>query len=314
MPVCLHIMQNSVAFVLFTFVCARDANTFPFVSNVAEFLPLSYVLHSVRLYNPTDDEPLASDQPRPPGPSVFITALFASTFLHDDAGLAGLTITAALTFSESVYWAYRFWTALELALDSVKRIIEYTDLPHQPPDLIEYQRPPAYRPSSAANISPVSGLQDVSFELKAGEHPMTAQGALPSPATLLAPAAAPARPRLRAAPPLSRPRTSDEHLSNPVPRTPRPPEGLFLRERFQIESNAAPSALPPRRTVVTVKLPPLFHLQPRTRIHHCSALVNRIYPPRVLPAASRILPLLARPSLFICSTVLTLKIVAIFLL
>ncbi|KAJ7886089.1 hypothetical protein B0H14DRAFT_2563419 [Mycena olivaceomarginata] len=112
-----------------------------------------------------DDEPLASDQPRPPGYS-----LFASTFLHGDAGLAGLTITATLTFSESVYWAYRFWTALELALDSVKRIIEYTDLPHQPPDLIESQRPPAYRPSSAANISPISGLQDVSFELKAGER------------------------------------------------------------------------------------------------------------------------------------------------
>jgi hypothetical protein len=48
--------------------------------------------------------------------SVFITALFAIAFLHDDAGLAGLAITSALTFSESVYWACRFWTGLELDL------------------------------------------------------------------------------------------------------------------------------------------------------------------------------------------------------
>jgi hypothetical protein len=51
--------------------------------------------------------------------SVFITALFAITFLHDDAGLAGLAITSALTFSQSVYWACRFWTGLELDLKSV---------------------------------------------------------------------------------------------------------------------------------------------------------------------------------------------------
>ncbi|KAJ7843057.1 hypothetical protein B0H14DRAFT_2359165 [Mycena olivaceomarginata] len=116
--------------------------------------------------------------------SVFITALFAITFLHDDAGLAGLAITSALTFSESVYWACRFWTGLELDLNSVERIIEYTDLPQEPPAIIESQRPPAYWPSSAANTSLVvvedltvkyapdlpSVLQDVSFELKAGER------------------------------------------------------------------------------------------------------------------------------------------------
>ncbi|KAJ7303772.1 hypothetical protein DFH08DRAFT_793782 [Mycena albidolilacea] len=116
--------------------------------------------------------------------SVFITALFAITFLHDDAGLAGLAITSALTFSESVYWACRFWTGLELDLNSVERIIEYTDLPQEPPAIIESQRPPAYWPSSAANTSLVvvedlnlkyapdlpSVLQGVSFELKAGER------------------------------------------------------------------------------------------------------------------------------------------------
>ncbi|KAJ7874519.1 hypothetical protein B0H14DRAFT_2569201 [Mycena olivaceomarginata] len=145
MPVCLHIMHNSVSASRSLVVNEHHRPSFELYnptaySSVCSLLRENFMdgLHSG--INKTtmqhdladgiqDDEPLASDQPRPPGPSVFITALFASTFLHDDAGLAGLTITAALTFSESVYWAYRFWTALELALDSVKRIIEYTDLP-----------------------------------------------------------------------------------------------------------------------------------------------------------------------------------------
>ncbi|KAJ7315635.1 hypothetical protein DFH08DRAFT_971981 [Mycena albidolilacea] len=121
---------------------------------------------------------------------------------------------------------------------------------------------------------------------------------LPSPAPLPAPAAAPAPPRLRLASPLSRPRTSDEHLSNPVPCTPRPLNTVSLQARFRIESNPAPSVLRPRRAVVAVHLPPLFRLQPRARIYHGTALVNRIYPARVLPTASRIFPL-ARPSLLL---------------
>ncbi|KAJ7850608.1 hypothetical protein B0H14DRAFT_2581828 [Mycena olivaceomarginata] len=127
-----------------------------------------------------DDEPLASGQLRPPGQYP----LFAITFLHDDAGLAGLAITSALTFSQSVYWACRFWTGLELDLNSVERIVEYMDLPQEPPAIIESHRPPAYWPSSVANTALVavedlnvkyapdlpSVLQDVSFELKAGER------------------------------------------------------------------------------------------------------------------------------------------------
>ncbi|KAJ7662919.1 multidrug resistance-associated ABC transporter [Mycena rosella] len=116
--------------------------------------------------------------------SVFITALFSITFIQDDAGLAGLAITSALNFSESVYWACRFWTELELDLNAVERITEYMDLPQEPPAIIESQRPPAYWPSSAKNNSLVvvedlsikyapdlpSVLQNVSLELKSGER------------------------------------------------------------------------------------------------------------------------------------------------
>ncbi|KAJ6491631.1 hypothetical protein C8R47DRAFT_1214434 [Mycena vitilis] len=116
--------------------------------------------------------------------AVFFTAMFSIHFLVDDAGLAGLAITSALNFTTSVYWACRFWTGLELDLNSVERIIEYLDLPQEPPAIIESNRPPAYWPSSAKNDSLIVAeklsikyapdlpavLQDVSFNLKAGER------------------------------------------------------------------------------------------------------------------------------------------------
>ncbi|KAJ7035492.1 hypothetical protein C8F04DRAFT_1221175 [Mycena alexandri] len=116
--------------------------------------------------------------------SVFITALFAVATLHSNAGLAGLAITSALTFSGNVYWACRAWTDLELDLNSVERIVDYTELPQEPPAVIESHRPPAYWPSSAGNSSLVvvedlhlkyapdlpAVLHGVSFELKAGER------------------------------------------------------------------------------------------------------------------------------------------------
>ncbi|KAJ7647783.1 hypothetical protein FB45DRAFT_987394 [Roridomyces roridus] len=116
--------------------------------------------------------------------AVFFTSMFSIHFLVNDAGLAGLAITSALNFTSSVYWACRFWTGLELDLNSVERIVEYLDLPQEPPAVIESNRPPAYWPSSSANDALIvaeavsvkyapdlpSVLQDVSFNLKAGER------------------------------------------------------------------------------------------------------------------------------------------------
>jgi hypothetical protein len=66
--------------------------------------------------------------------SVLVTTLFSISALSKGAGLAGLCITSAMTFTSSgtflcrlhatgadilcfsVYWACRFWTALELDL------------------------------------------------------------------------------------------------------------------------------------------------------------------------------------------------------
>ncbi|THU84317.1 multidrug resistance-associated ABC transporter [Dendrothele bispora CBS 962.96] len=116
--------------------------------------------------------------------AVLITALFSIAKVDNSAGLAGVCITSALSFTGSVYWACRFWTGLELDLNSVERVVEYLDLPQEPPAVIESSRPPAYWPSSSRNDSLVSVenlvvkyapelpsvLQDVSFTLKAGER------------------------------------------------------------------------------------------------------------------------------------------------
>ncbi|KAI0065886.1 multidrug resistance-associated ABC transporter [Artomyces pyxidatus] len=114
--------------------------------------------------------------------SILVTTLFALSSVIG-AGLAGLCITSAMAFTNSIYWCCRFWTALELDLNSVERVVEYLDLPQEPPAVIESCRPPAYWPSSespnlivvedlvikyAPELPPV--LHNVSFSLKARER------------------------------------------------------------------------------------------------------------------------------------------------
>ncbi|KAJ3519361.1 hypothetical protein NM688_g9311 [Phlebia brevispora] len=116
---------------------------------------------------------------------VLITTLFAlSGYVR--AGLAGVCITSAMAFTMSVYWACRFWTALELDLNSVERVVEYLDLPQEPPAVIDSNRPPAYWPSSASsNRNALISVEDlvvkyapelpavlhnVSFNIKARER------------------------------------------------------------------------------------------------------------------------------------------------
>ncbi|KAF9219839.1 P-loop containing nucleoside triphosphate hydrolase protein [Gyrodon lividus] len=117
------------------------------------------------------------------GLAVLTTTLFALSG-YVQAGTAGLCITSAMTFTSSVYWACRFWTALELDLNSVERVVEYLDLPQEAPAIIESNRPPAYWPSSTSDSPLVSVenlvikyapelppvLHHVSFTLRARER------------------------------------------------------------------------------------------------------------------------------------------------
>ncbi|KAG8687868.1 hypothetical protein FRC08_011730 [Ceratobasidium sp. 394] len=113
--------------------------------------------------------------------SVFVTTIFAISGLLGD-GLAAVTITTAMSFTQSVYWCCRTATNLEMDLNSVERVVEYLDLP-QESNGKEDQKPPASWPSSVANDSLIAVenlvvryapeldpvLHGVSFKLRARE-------------------------------------------------------------------------------------------------------------------------------------------------
>ncbi|KZO90715.1 hypothetical protein CALVIDRAFT_542481 [Calocera viscosa TUFC12733] len=114
--------------------------------------------------------------------SVFLTTIIALSGWID-VGMAGLTMTLSMTFTMSVYWTCRCVTQLEMDLNSVERVVEYCDLPSEPPLIIEGHRPPAFWPSNSDSdhfvmvenleiaysneLEPV--LHDVSFKLAARE-------------------------------------------------------------------------------------------------------------------------------------------------
>ncbi|KAF8890823.1 multidrug resistance-associated ABC transporter [Gymnopilus junonius] len=111
---------------------------------------------------------------------VLLTMIFSIATLKNDAGLAAVCITSAMTFtlsvSNPVYWTCRYWTTLELDLN--------LEVPQEPPAIIESNRVPAYWPSSSntKDLLVVENLQvkyasdlpavlnDISFTLKAGER------------------------------------------------------------------------------------------------------------------------------------------------
>ncbi|CAE7221585.1 unnamed protein product [Rhizoctonia solani] len=80
--------------------------------------------------------------------SVFITTIFAISGLLGD-GLAAVTITTAMSFTQSVYWCCRTATSLEMDLNSVERVVEYLDLPQEPSGK-DCPKPPAHWPSNTS--------------------------------------------------------------------------------------------------------------------------------------------------------------------
>ncbi|OZJ06265.1 hypothetical protein BZG36_00792 [Bifiguratus adelaidae] len=95
-----------------------------------------------------------------------------------DASLAGFTLTYAFTFTDQLFWGVRRYTSLELSLNSVERIVEYSELEEEAPEIIE-PRPPASWPEEgkievkdlqvryAADLDPV--LHGINFSVKSQE-------------------------------------------------------------------------------------------------------------------------------------------------
>ncbi|CAG8532113.1 5269_t:CDS:10, partial [Dentiscutata heterogama] len=66
-----------------------------------------------------------------------------------DAGLAGLSLSFAMSFTEQIMWTVRKYTSLEMSLNAVERVCEFSEIPQEAPAIIE-PRPPACWPHSGA--------------------------------------------------------------------------------------------------------------------------------------------------------------------
>ncbi|KAG0291146.1 hypothetical protein BGZ98_003124, partial [Dissophora globulifera] len=60
-----------------------------------------------------------------------------------DAGWAGISLGSAMNFMGLIYWLVRFYTEMEMSLNSVERVHEYLEMPQESPAIIEESRPPA---------------------------------------------------------------------------------------------------------------------------------------------------------------------------
>ncbi|KAF0540786.1 P-loop containing nucleoside triphosphate hydrolase protein [Gigaspora margarita] len=68
---------------------------------------------------------------------------------HMDAGLAGLSLSFAMQFTRQIMWTVRKYTLLEMSLNAVERVSEFSEIPQEAPAIIE-PRPPACWPHSGA--------------------------------------------------------------------------------------------------------------------------------------------------------------------
>ncbi|KAG2735537.1 hypothetical protein G9P44_001751 [Scheffersomyces stipitis] len=65
-----------------------------------------------------------------------------------DAGLAGLSLTYAIAFSESALWIVRLYSNVEMNMNSVERLQEYLEVEQEPPYDIPETQPPASWPET----------------------------------------------------------------------------------------------------------------------------------------------------------------------
>ncbi|KAJ3230706.1 hypothetical protein HDU81_004308 [Chytriomyces hyalinus] len=113
--------------------------------------------------------------------TVILVSALGTVAMKDaiGAGLAGLSLTWVLSFSDYLIWIVRVQAALEMNMNAVERVSEYSEIEQEQPAVIESNRPPANWPSKGSLV--VSGLEmryapdqpavltDVSFSIQGGE-------------------------------------------------------------------------------------------------------------------------------------------------
>ncbi|KAG0252846.1 hypothetical protein BG011_006711 [Mortierella polycephala] len=111
--------------------------------------------------------------------SLFAGLLIVINRNNMDEGLAGISLSYSLTFTDHVLWLVRLYSNNEMNMNSVERVREYMDLPQEPPAVIEGSRPPPGWPNNgeitvenlvmqySPDDPPV--IRDVSFYVKPRE-------------------------------------------------------------------------------------------------------------------------------------------------
>ncbi|RKO91071.1 P-loop containing nucleoside triphosphate hydrolase protein, partial [Blyttiomyces helicus] len=94
-------------------------------------------------------------------------------------GMTGLILVYALEFADRLLWTIRTHAEMEMSMNSVERVAEYTAIEQEPPAIIESARPPAGWPSKGAievkdlvvryDPDKPAVLKQVSFTVRAGE-------------------------------------------------------------------------------------------------------------------------------------------------
>ncbi|ORY79996.1 hypothetical protein BCR37DRAFT_381441 [Protomyces lactucae-debilis] len=112
-----------------------------------------------------------------------LVSFFAAVFVilnvdRLDAGLAGISLTYAISFTDHILWCVRLYSMLEMSMNSVERIDEYLEVEQEAPAIVEAHRVPAGWPSKgvievenlvlqyAPELPAV--IRDVSFKVEAG--------------------------------------------------------------------------------------------------------------------------------------------------
>lgn len=109
----------------------------------------------------------------------FFAAVFVILNVNTlDAGLAGISLTYAITFTDHVLWVVRLYAMNEMNMNSVERVSEYLDLDQEAPALIKENRMSDEWPEKgeidvkslvlqyAPELPPV--IRDVSFKVEGG--------------------------------------------------------------------------------------------------------------------------------------------------
>ncbi|KAK3818860.1 MAG: ATP-binding cassette transporter 1 [Benniella sp.] len=74
--------------------------------------------------------------------SAFLSVLSLARHISIDSGLVGLSLTYALSVTQTMNWMVRMYTEVETNIVSVERIQEYVELQPEAPEIVHDHRPP----------------------------------------------------------------------------------------------------------------------------------------------------------------------------